>query len=840
MDAETAVVAPASLILVNAFLDQLLFSILACARSTSIISLRPAVAEVLKPRLAKDAIDGADEELREFLGVGDDEELSVFHNGQESRGKWDLNLVWRRTRLRCMVYTRLGDLEEEDEELYIEQERMEEAAEDHRRLSRELGIISPAAAIFLTSILEFIGEHALMVAGEAAFNRREIRQLRNNSTDPSAHTDGTTRVVVEDVDVEKLAFNTTLGRLWRSWKKRVRAPSISSSRPVSRDIMRKRAASLSASPSVSEMDESFHDSDHVPRSSLAQVLQEEQEPNLSDTSLNSDDLVIGLAKTTLSHIPGMNESNVTRPRSMMLYSQPLDVLPVTTLPGTNSPNGEESVHPEYVRSRWHQRSASLPTPECGPYVSPPYETFFTPMESPGILSRMPGQSQDQESHPIHGEDLSTIPHNDAAREISSTHRDNENDSEPHIKEADRSEECAADLVESSSLLVSSKEPTESAQDLPHAMSTGWDAKAEDLLLSVPKENRKPRHGNDTITTQGNEEDDVQYPPPIYRKPRAKVSGQVQETPLDSLDNPVPVGLATMQGQQLRDNEYQPEHQSSNLEKRKAAVGYEDASNHSGPGSNQSIFPRKYLPLRENPTEPTGPSSGLEHGAPPLTPLRELVEAAQDTSDDSSSIAPSHDAPKSEVVVRTEPLNEPPSPGSFNSSNISPTKHSLRANQASDLPKELPLENTVGTERAAVQRITPPSPVLARDPLGPMVRTSTSSNRPHTSASGTSQFSHKIKALIGRDSMEGNRQPTLTRSSSDDSGTASDGQSAKPPIVLNKQRSFEELMKSDETIQYTLTPKNMRDMEVRNPRPSPLDTSLIYIEDRFFTKRVQPT
>ena len=94
------------------------------------------MTEVLKPRLAKDAIDGADTELQEFLGGGDDEELSAFHNGHESRGKWDLHLVWRRTRLRCMVYTRLGDMEEDDEEMYIERERMEDANEDHRRLSR--------------------------------------------------------------------------------------------------------------------------------------------------------------------------------------------------------------------------------------------------------------------------------------------------------------------------------------------------------------------------------------------------------------------------------------------------------------------------------------------------------------------------------------------------------------------------------------------------------------------------------------------------------------------------------------------------------------------------------
>ncbi|KAL8956104.1 MAG: hypothetical protein Q9193_006275, partial [Seirophora villosa] len=124
MGATNARVAPNALSLVNAFLDQLLYSFLASSRSTSIAALRPAVTEVLKPRLAKDALASADTELQEFLGGEDFDELSVFQPGTEPRGDWDLNTIWRRTRLRCMVYTRLGDLEEEDEELWIERENI--------------------------------------------------------------------------------------------------------------------------------------------------------------------------------------------------------------------------------------------------------------------------------------------------------------------------------------------------------------------------------------------------------------------------------------------------------------------------------------------------------------------------------------------------------------------------------------------------------------------------------------------------------------------------------------------------------------------------------------------
>ncbi len=49
---ETALVAPPALRLVNRFLDQLLFNFLSVSRSTSLASLRPAVAEVFKRNVA--------------------------------------------------------------------------------------------------------------------------------------------------------------------------------------------------------------------------------------------------------------------------------------------------------------------------------------------------------------------------------------------------------------------------------------------------------------------------------------------------------------------------------------------------------------------------------------------------------------------------------------------------------------------------------------------------------------------------------------------------------------------------------------------------------------------
>ena len=170
-DGEEGCINSNSLSLLNGFLDYLLFSFLASAKSTELTALRPAIADVLKPRLAKEVIAAADEELGEYMGDDEEAELQEFRGGHAPHGEFDLVRAWKLARLRCMVYTRLGDLEEEEEDEYIAREGLDETAGAPRRFSGHAGNITPAAAIFLTSIIEYLGEHALLIAGENARNR---------------------------------------------------------------------------------------------------------------------------------------------------------------------------------------------------------------------------------------------------------------------------------------------------------------------------------------------------------------------------------------------------------------------------------------------------------------------------------------------------------------------------------------------------------------------------------------------------------------------------------------------------------------------------------------------
>ncbi|KAK8040716.1 hypothetical protein PG991_000504 [Apiospora marii] len=239
---ETALVATGALQLANNFVDQLLFNVIAVARSTSLSALRPAVSEVLKPKLARDAVNQADEELREYLGGGEVEDLAHSPDA-EAPHNWDLELAWKRTRLRCMVYSSLGDMEEEDEDYYMEQEHFRGESGDDM-LSEA---VSPAVAIFLTSILEFMGEQVLVIAGQAAFNRLRVKyekELKDGTRMPGDISD---RIVVEELDMERVALDRTLGRLWRAWKKRIRAPAeLSSQRSFTRSATHSRHGSIAA------------------------------------------------------------------------------------------------------------------------------------------------------------------------------------------------------------------------------------------------------------------------------------------------------------------------------------------------------------------------------------------------------------------------------------------------------------------------------------------------------------------------------------------------------------------------------------------------------------------
>ncbi|KAK1987154.1 hypothetical protein LZ30DRAFT_777801 [Colletotrichum cereale] len=357
---ETAMVSAPALRLVNNFLDQLLFNFLSASRATTLAALRPAVSEVLKPKLAKDAINQADEELREYLG-GADEDDFVQPQGSGPRD-WDLELVWKRTRLRCMVYSSLGDMEEEDEDYHMDQENLKPGIDE-----RGPEVISPAVAIFLTSILEYMGEQALVIAGQAAYHRLRAKFEREPRETAQSTADIADRIVVEELDMERVALDRTLGRLWRAWKKRLRSPTLDG-RPFSRaSSVRYRQSStpenresplpdkgLGIQEAPRKGPEMRHSNDQLKASAIPLPI--------GDRDIDEIE-VPGLASYSDGEESGREEEEplAQRPKSLMIFtSQPSDGIPTPTMSQPHTPTAPSG----------RKRSNSLPTPSPSPYTSP--------------------------------------------------------------------------------------------------------------------------------------------------------------------------------------------------------------------------------------------------------------------------------------------------------------------------------------------------------------------------------------------------------------------------------------------------------------------------------------
>ena len=203
-------VTPSGLRIVNLFLDYMLHEFLARARATSLLRLREAVALVIRTTLGTAAMVEAEQELAAYLHDSDHELYAHDDESEEEadgQSTFNLEKVWARARTKCMIYSTLGDKEEED---FIE-EPEEDADYDIPASKRKL---SPAGAIYLTAVLEFIGEHCLLVSARTAYQRlgNSLRAIES-STEPAP-------LVIDEGDVKRgIAEDDLTTRIWRKWKR---------------------------------------------------------------------------------------------------------------------------------------------------------------------------------------------------------------------------------------------------------------------------------------------------------------------------------------------------------------------------------------------------------------------------------------------------------------------------------------------------------------------------------------------------------------------------------------------------------------------------------------------
>lgn len=748
---ETVLVLPPALKLINSFLDQLLFNFLATARSTSISSLRPAVLEVLKPKLAKDAISGAEDELDEYLGgEGDDDEPDLTPS--EMARKWDLELVWKRTRLRCMVYSSLGDMEEEDEDYYTDQGHLD-ATENSA-----IGVVSPAVAIFLTSILEFMGEQALMVAGQAAFQRLRAKHDKDERDGTLNTSDMAERVIIETGDVERIGLDRTLGKLWRGWRKRIRSPStsISVGRSYSIDSRShsRRASMENDAPLMNQMG----------NSPIPEVLEDEHAATIPLPMRDSDIREIEIPGVA-PDIDGENaeapsdeiENIKPRRQSMVAYKSPQEDVP--ELPTTS-----EVQSPSFSTTAGRTRSSSVPSARSQ------FSSMFYRPQAPQVLLEHKDEASDADSDSNLDADL------DGESVYSQSEREDQHERQQDAQAEDTAQDGTTQL-----------RPRDRKPARPKSMMAGVAATAAALGGAAYAGLTAVANGEAPMTeAEHDEEEPIVEEPTIITSHRISVDtrsfssdglernsrvSSAQSLRIVDVPSPRTLSFSGTRYLEASDNmstsslsrntsvhsalaaELQAARQPSPLLRNPSSTmlqrssGSEPANRssnsvddstsevESGIFGNTGNFARSITPE----TNLAAPSENI---VPHLTPLREMVEGAEDTSYESSYTTPSN----AESSIAGVP--------------------------------ESSSKQKLGRTPAGSARSSPPRSEPAK-----------THRRLPTSASGSSS-SMKLRPI---------------RTSEDSSGHSLD----------SKGPSFEELIRSDETIQYTLTPQSMRAMDVWN-------------------------
>lgn len=350
-------IAEGAISLLNGFLDQVLYDILSKSHSTALTAVRSVVPVVLRQRLGRSAVKAADEELQDYLDEDEMDEVLNAVGVLDPAAEFDPDLAWRLTRLRCMVYAKLGNMEEEDEEEYLEDEDLRDHVNRVKEAVRSSATIAPPSAIFLTTVLEFLAEQALCIA--AAHSRKRHMSLKDSTreTDPQqSHLDQDV-IVLEEIDMSGIAKEGPLIRLWRSWKGNVRTAGSMSSRPTTPSIM------SPASPESPTYEWRF------PPSAPISTIQEERSPSVPPTrSPFPADVPLPMTDNDVEEIevPGLarafdeeeDETNDQRPRlekrraSSMLFMpghfpDPLGL----------TPTAEPAERPSWNRRRSH----SVPT-----------------------------------------------------------------------------------------------------------------------------------------------------------------------------------------------------------------------------------------------------------------------------------------------------------------------------------------------------------------------------------------------------------------------------------------------------------------------------------------------
>lgn len=760
---ENAVFSEQSLSLLNGFLDHLLFAFLSTARSPSLTAIRPAISDVLKPRLAREAAEAADEELQGLLSGEDDEEFPPIDGGR-AIDRWDVEKVWKRTRLRIMVYTRLGEMEDEDEERYVQQERGLSMDDDD---DEEAGLVSWASAIFLTSVVEYIAEQTLLVAGQAAYARmasKSKRSQHSNDTDEGALE----RLVIEEPDVEKIALNSALGRLWRTWRKRVR----SSLQPLSPNRgIRPNSSYTSLHRRGSRSSQATADEPYRAEPS-------ERTPTETDIAANIP-LPIGARDVDEIEVPGLAQT----------YEDGESSGTQTPVPRPQRPSSVIMLAPaeEFRRRQKKDRPVSLPGPVALPFAVPPRPQVHDEDDQPETPFETP-----MTSNP---------------------------DRTSYIGDENR--------VES---LLLQHEGQENAHDAMLASAMGSSPRNERSLAksrSVEKSDVEP---DTPVSTTSANSDTYDTEPKVLHSKRMSIGrsgppGIVRtfSTRSNSLKSPRETPTVTPRASTHADaRSYLDDHSDEEEVDGPQAIGVAKTSD---------------VPIRSSPTPSVEPWSErakvipAQGGFVEVQPTPRSVPSRNTPTPDSKPTLPECSVARNDVLKRHSP--------SFDSG-AGPVAGTASPPRRRDASRDATPPTSGRTSLPSLQEVEHygPQPVVASEqPLqkdsstysnqtrtqGPHVavgerqvprRSTEESLRSASAAGGSIREKTAIKRVGSSSSKNSKKSGSISRLpvgyDSDDRLNRSQGGRLSEE---DRERQFEELVQGKETVKYTLTPENMRALDV---------------------------
>ncbi|RDA87147.1 hypothetical protein CP532_4285 [Ophiocordyceps camponoti-leonardi (nom. inval.)] len=781
---EAAHVSPPALRLVNVFLDQLLFNFLQLAGSATLSALRPAVSDVLKPKLAKDAIASADDELREYLGNGEEDDDD---EPDAASRDWDVELAWKRTRLRCMVYSSLGDMEEDDEDLYLEQDNLEMTSAE-----QPSAVISPAAAIFLTSIIEYMGELTLTVAGRAAYNRVRVKaekDLKNTNRHPPYMAD---RIVVTETDMEHVAFDRSLGRLWRGWKKRLRSSGADPAAwplPTDLSIPSVPSTARSASRTESSMSHDRRDTEpaHIPLPLSHNDVEEIEVPGLA---YNSDDSDNGGDDADADDDGQPADATSHRPKSLTLGAS----IMANGLPTPSMSQPESPVLPT------RKRSNSLPNL---PTVS-------------SSTSRKPSSAETQQDAVTHQLDVAKP----ARREVAIV------GTSAILPGALAS--CSEDKAAPSS-------PSIAVPSSP-TLAAG-DQGCRDSLVSNQNQSRR----DTVLSNRDDEEDDVFFETAeIVTSSRVSIAGSSAS---ESGRASTIKRSSSVHSARIIDVPRSPAHS------RNASLEVVERPRRITPPSVTSA-PRSFSAEGDGRPRAVDRSRTLAHASalrdslersrsarPSTATASETVEDANHPSSSSSSPPSSRRGPGAleagsltQVAVESsETMGLTQSKPAVSSETVNPTPAGFEASTEPSVPRGS--RGLATTVTNVTRRDHAPTHIrlTTKIPAGSPQASPDLTQKPHTGW-------HSPKLPRTRDADEEPSQTSVApRQIHTSASSASSGTSKRKPVRTSEDnnsshaesvaRNFEELIQSNQTITYTLTPETMRDNVSKRSLEGPVVTKV---------------